>query len=87
PQFDDLVSRAERRLEFGTAVSEAIQISIQTQRDVGGQKPAGSESDSGEVLSIGGNSGGSPQFSRLFTRLWESRKRAAELADKSIECD
>ena len=76
---DNLISRAKRRLDDRTTVADSTVVALQMAPDSRAQRTAASVSmaDAELASSAAGNSGSSPQFSSLFTRLLENRRRVA----------
>ncbi len=76
---DNLISRAKRRLDDRTTVADSTVVALQMAPDSRAQRTAAAVSmaDAELASSAAGNSGSSPQFSSLFTRLLENRRRVA----------
>lgn len=80
PTFDSdsLISRAKRRLDERTSPADSSLVALQIAPEGRAKRGAVAVADS-DVAQVGtSNPGSVPQFSRLFTRLWENRRRAAE---------
>ena len=80
-ESDSLISRAEWRLKNGTAVADATVAPRQILPSVGMQRAVNPAMEHDAVPTTIGNPVASPQFSLLFTRLRENRKRAAHMTD------
>ena len=75
PDADTLISRAKRRLDDRTAVTDSPVVALQIAPDARAKRATAADSEVATVTTS--NPGSAPQFSRLFTRLWENRRRAA----------
>ena len=78
---DTLISRAKRRLDDRTEVTDSAVVALQMVSDSRTKRTASNGVDSEEFTGAGSNSETTPQFSRLFTRLWENRRRAEGQAE------
>ena len=76
---DTLISQAKRRLDDRTAVADSTVVALQMAPDARARRAAAADSE--EATAATSSSGSAPQFSRLFTRLWENRRRAAGEAE------
>lgn len=79
PDADTLISRAIRRLDDRTAATDSAIVALQMAPDARAKRAAAAESEVAILATSDPGSG--PQFSRLFTRLWENRRRAAGQID------
>ena len=76
---DSLISRAKRRLDDRTAVTDSTIVALQIAPDARASRAGAADSEEATVATSHPRS--APQFSRLFTRLWENRRRAAGQAE------
>ena len=76
PDSDSLISRAKRRLDDRTEVTASAVVALQMAPD-SRSKRAAAAADSEVAAAANSSPGSGPQFSRLFTRLWENRRRTA----------
>jgi len=76
---DSLISRAKRRLDDRTAVTDSNIVALQMAPDARASRAAAADAEEAKVAT--GSPGSPPQFSRLFTRLWENRRRGAGQAE------
>ncbi|MBC7967236.1 MAG: AAA family ATPase [Fuerstia sp.] len=74
---DSLISRAKRRLDDRTSLSDSTLVALQIAPEARAKRALAANADSEVIPVATSNSGSAPQFSRLFTRLWENRRRAA----------
>ncbi len=79
PDADTLISRAIRRLDDRTATTDSAIVALQMAPDARAKRAAAAECEVATVATSDPGSGA--QFSRLFTRLWENRRRAAGQID------
>ena len=77
PESATLISRAKRRLDERAAVTNSAVVALQITPDARTKRTVLADSEMATS-----NSESTPQFSRLFTRLWENRKRAVAEADR-----
>ncbi|MEJ7589923.1 MAG: AAA family ATPase [Planctomycetaceae bacterium] len=76
PDSDTLISRARRRLDDRTAVTDSAVVALQMAPDARSRRAAAAADSEAETAANSSPASG-PQFSRLFTRLWENRRRTA----------
>jgi len=81
PDADTMISRAKRRLQDRTALTDSAVVALQMAPDSRTRRTASDGTDSEGKTMAGSNPGTTQQFSRLFTRLWENRRRAAGQAE------
>lgn len=77
PESATLISRAKRRLDERAAVTNSAVVALQITPDARTKRTVLANSEMATS-----NSESTPHFSRLFTRLWENRKRAVAEADR-----
>ena len=78
---DSLISRAKRRLDDRTSLADSTLVALQIAPDARAKRAAAAVADSEVAPVATSNPGSAAQFSRLFTRLWENRRRAAAQAE------